>query len=58
MEWHVIPKDDEKEHTFTIGCWCKPDVEFCNEAENNIVSHQAYSEKHFLEGLRNLNNEI
>ena len=48
--WHVLPREDLRQHIESVDCWCEPII------ENNIIIHNALDEREKFEtGERKLN---
>lgn len=57
MPAHCTPEYDEREHVFSVDCWCDPRVEYINEdtglpyGNGPLVVHNSADHREFVERL-------
>jgi hypothetical protein len=55
MTWHILPRNDCKQHEESSTCDCKPSIVF--KDGELVVIHNAYDKRELLEELiQNINN--
>lgn len=38
-QWHILPRNDSREHTESKDCWCEPII------DGTIIAHNALDER-------------